>query len=275
MLIDDVCVCLCVCAFGCLFVLLVYSCFVSVSLDERIQSVRQDFIRQQDRIAKCKTELASAMTDDQKQRLETEYQLQMNALKRLDEEWASLTGENRVKKLRSSFTVTVPGGDVTEAVLWKAEVTEKNVPRTIVKVDSLLAGNREIITELRWLHLKLIAPNVSLDAVNKMRANREKGQHDLEVPYHPLLLLFYQAASRGQQHLEFLSEDFTSSKPREDIRGMINGRREVPQECKSECVFNNSVDPQSVEAIDRNSEALGKLLQVSLSSSASSRVLLY
>ena len=95
-----------------------------------------------------------------------------------------------------------------------------------------------------------------------MRAEREKGKRDLEVPYHPLLLLFYQAASCGQPGIEFLSEDHTLPKPREDIRGFINGTRMVPQECKTECVYNPQSDRYSTDSIDANAEALGKLLQV-------------
>jgi hypothetical protein len=137
------------------------------------------------------------------------------------------------------------------------------VPREIVGTDQLLPPARALVSELRWLQLKLASRKCSLQQVKKMRAERGAGQRDLELPYHPLLLHFFQAASRGQQGLEFLAEDHSLPKPREDIRGLVEGKRLVPQECKSDCVYNpDSADPTSARSIDANSEAIGKLLQV-------------
>ena len=162
--------------------------------------------------------------------------------------------------------MTVPGEQVDEVVLWKAEVIEKKVPRTVVPVDDLLAKERPLVADLRWLQLKLAAGRHSLESVKRMRAERAVGKRDLEVPYHPLLLTFYEAASRGQLGLQFLAEDHTLPKPREDIRGLVNGSRKVPQECKSECVYNPGPELRSTQSIDANAEAFGKLLQVSQAS---------
>src|SRR5688500_12661660 len=115
------------------------------------------------------------------------------------------------------------------------------------------------MAELRWLQLKLRAPACSLKGVKEMRAGRPRGQRDLELPYHPLLLHFFQAAASGQAGLEFLAEDHTLPKPREDIRGIVDGRRLEPQECKAECVYNPTSDSLSAQSIDANAEAIGKL----------------
>ena len=180
-----------------------------------------------------------------------------------------LSNHQQSKRHCSSFTVTVPGEQVTEVVLWKAEVIDKNVLREVVDTDHILVPSRPLMAELRWLQLKTAARRINLDGVKKMRVERDRaaGKRDLEVPYHPLLLQFYQAASRGQIGLDFLAEDHTLPKPREDIRGFINDARKVPQECKSECVYNPGPELRSVQSIDANAEAFGKLLQVGEQSS--------
>lgn len=161
----------------------------------------------------------------------------------------------------SSWTENVPGSMIAEAVLWKTVIQDKKIKRSVVQFDQLLVANRLFISELRWLQLKFLArkDTSTMDDIITMRKSRKYGANDLELPYHPLLLLFYQAASAGQAGLEFLAEDKSLDEPREDIRGMINGKRLLPQECKAECVWNNG---EEEVGIDRNSDAFGKLLKV-------------
>jgi len=187
--------------------------------------------------------------------------------------WEKLTGEQNVKRHRSSFTVTVPTDSVQEVLLWKTLVMEKNVKRRIVSIDHILRNDlsRWLLFDLRWLQLKLLcldpsnSNSVTLIDIKAMKKNRTDGERDLEVPYHAPLLTFFQAAAAGQNEIEFLKEDFTLAKPREDIRGMIRGQRLVPQECKSDCVYNPNFDHNSPKSIDANAEAFGKLLQCCLS----------
>jgi hypothetical protein len=180
-----------------------------------------------------------------------------------NKEIVDMSGQQQAKRHCSSFTVTVPGEKVSEVVLWKAEVIDKNVPRMVVDVNTLLSPTRPLIAELRWLHLKFTAARHSLKHVKEMRSSRGTNKRDLEVPYHPLLLLFYDAASRGQLGIQFAAEDHALPAPREDIRGFIGGVRKVPQECKTECVYNPTSNRMDSESIDANAEAFGKLLQVS------------
>ena len=54
-----------------------------------------------------------------------------------------------MKRHCSSFTVTVPGEQVNEVVLWKSEVVNKKVKREVVSIDTLLQSNRLLVTEFR------------------------------------------------------------------------------------------------------------------------------
>ena len=74
------------------------------------------------------------------------------------------------------------------------------------------------------------------------------------------------AAAAGQADLDFLQEDHSASKPREDVRGLIRGVRQVPQECKVEYAWKRASDE---ETIDANAEPIGKLFQVGTHVSAS------
>jgi len=234
------------------------------ALQDRIDSYRRDLHRLREEIKSLDDELKSALPEQDRSSKLRHRAVLLDQLEAQNKEILRLSNQQQAKRHCSSFTVTVPGEQVSEVVLWKAEVVDRDVPREIVDVDELLVKSRELIADLRWLQLKLIAGRTSLDAVKIMRANRDRaaGKRDLEVPYHPLLLLFYEAAARGQIGLQFLAEDHALPKPREDIRGFINGTRKVPQECKSECVYNPGPDRRSSQSIDANAEALGKLLQV-------------
>ena len=223
----------------------------------------------QDKLEAVEGRLNSAMSEEDQDSLKQQRAILLAEGKRLNNELEELSDHQQSKRHCSSFTVTVPGEQVTEVVLWKAEVIDKNVLREVVDTDHILVPSRPLMAELRWLQLKTAARRINLDAVKKMRAERDRaaGKRDLEVPYHPLLLQFYQAASRGQIGLDFLAEDHALPKPREDIRGFINDARKVPQECKSECVYNPGPELRSVQSIDANAEAFGKLLQVGEQSS--------
>lgn len=232
-------------------------------LQDRIDSNRRDLQRIHDRLERVEAELKQNLFDDDRSSKVRQRDVLLDQLQLQNQVILNLSKTQQSKRHCSSFTVTVPGERVTEAVLWKAEVIDKSVPRTVVDVDQLLVKERPLVAELRWLQLKLSARRHSLESVRLMRGERATGKRDLEVPYHPLLLAFYEAASRGQQGLQFLAEDHALPKPREDIRGFVNGSRKVPQECKSECVYNPGPDLRSSQSIDANAEAFGKLLQVS------------
>ena len=233
-------------------------------LQYRLDNGRRDVLRLSSEINRIDEKLTGVLTDLHRDALQLQKDLLLAEFVRLNRELESVSSQQTVKRHRSSYTVTVPGDKVDEAVLWRAEVVAKEVSREIVSVADLLQPQRPLLAELRWLQLKIAArkPSASLEPIKAMRAARLPGQRDLEVPYHPLLLLFYQAAAQGQSGLEFLAEDFTLSKPREDIRCIVNGARTVPQECKTECVYNNGATPADSAGIDANAEALGKLLQV-------------
>jgi hypothetical protein len=235
-------------------------------LQDRIDSGRRELVRLQDQIKSIEQSLKDEQSDAVRVNKNRQLSVVLDQLELLNKELVELSGQQQSKRHCSSFTVTVAGEDVSEVVLWKSEVIHKNVPREIVNIDKLLLPARPLISELRWLQLKLYASRdpscPSLKEIVEMRKTRPPDSHDLEVPYHPILLLFYQFASYGQHGLEFLSEDHTLPKPREDIRGFINKKRTEPQECKSDCVYNPTNDLNSSKSIDANAEPLGKLLQV-------------
>lgn len=233
-------------------------------MQERIDSYRRELQRSREEIKNLELDLKGSLSEADRGSKERQREILLNEMKRLDGALEDLTGQQQAKRHCSSFTVTVPGVQVQEKVLWDAEVVNKKVPRQIIDVNSLLAPSRPLLAELRWLHLKYSATRQSLKQVKDMRKARQAGQRDLEVPYHALLLLFYQAAARGQAHLEFLAEDHRLPAPREDIQGFVNGARKEPQECKTECVYNLGPDSHSTQSIDDNAEAFGKLLQVSI-----------
>jgi hypothetical protein len=231
-------------------------------VQHRFDEYHRELKRCQLLLERLEAQPTGALSEADRASKECQRNVLLNDIKRLDVLLEELCGEQQAKRHRSSFTVTVPGDKVAEAVLWQAEVVDSNVPRSVVDADALLAPDRALVTELRWLQLKLVAASAPMGEVKSMRAARSSGRRDLEVPYHPLLLLFYQAAARGQAGVEFLAEDHALPAPREDIRGCIGGVRMVPQECKADCVYNPGPDMRNTASIDANAEALGKLLQV-------------
>ena len=250
------------------FLLRSVSYFITDAFQDQIDSKRRELHRLNDEI-NAVTATLTAATEDEKEYLKRQRKILLDDMQDVSIELSNLTGQQNVKRHRSSFTTTVPIQDVSERVLWDADVVQQRIPREIVTVDELLQPARALISELRWLQLKLLclspanSNRCSLRAIQAMRQQRDPNQRDLELPYHPLLLLFYQAAATGQAELEFLSEDHQLPKPREDIRGMLHGVRQVPQECKAEYVYNPTSIPNSSDAMDANAEPLGKLLQVS------------
>lgn len=253
----------------CLFVFWPLHCCSADSVQNEIDTLRREFHRLDDKVDAIRLALLQTTDEAEKINLNKQRLLRLEEMERINKQLTYLSSEQNVKRHKSSFTTTIPIEHAHESVLWKYDVMEKKIPREIVDIDELLQPARSLVCELRWLLLKLTCMSKSkrnLEAVKQMRRQREKekNQRDLELPYHPLLLLFYQSAAAGQAGLEFLSEDHSADKPREDIRGMINGKRCVPQECKVEVVYNpDTADQKGQAAIDANSEPLGKLLQVS------------
>lgn len=165
----------------------------------------------------------------------------------------------------SSGWSNCPVAFIADEKVWQVCVVNRHIERKIVELDELLQPERCIVSELRWLRLRLTGSReASLDPVKNMRKKRKADsdrnqKHDLERPYHPLILLFYQAAASGQIDLQFLSEDTTpSDNSREDIRCAIRGIIVDPSEAKA---IYHCIGGRDKYGIDSNALPLGKLLQ--------------
>lgn len=229
---------------------------------------RGDLNRWNEELKALEAQMASAsLAPDDKASLARRRAVLLGELERTDADVARLSAELQRPSLLSPFMTTVRIEDVSEVVLWRNDVRDRNVARTIVSPDAMLAPPRHLLPEMRWLQLQLMASdednlnNTSLAQIQWHRRERKRDAADLEVPYHPALLLFYQAASAGQADLQFLEEDHSAAKPREDVRGLVRGARMEPQECKVEYAWQRASDE---ETIDANAEPIGKLFQVSL-----------
>ncbi|EFJ06941.1 hypothetical protein SELMODRAFT_448637 [Selaginella moellendorffii] len=162
--------------------------------------------------------------------------------------------QNRETTLPNTAYVTMHFEACPELALWDEQVVKRNVPREIVGIDELLKPLRPLVAELRYLHFRLFeARGVPLKNVVAMRAARKRGQIDLELPYHPLLLQFCVGAASGQSDFCFFKEGGAP----EDICVQA-GKTSQPIELKA--VFQLAKgDPTG--GIDRNRHGFAKMLQ--------------
>ena len=79
-----------------------------------------------------------------------------------------------------------------EANLWVSEVKDRSVVRQCVQVDEVLSPERPLLADLRYVRLLVLAQKVDASSILKMKEERKRKQHDLERPYHPLLLTMLQ-----------------------------------------------------------------------------------
>ncbi|EFJ09131.1 hypothetical protein SELMODRAFT_428378 [Selaginella moellendorffii] len=162
--------------------------------------------------------------------------------------------QNRETTLPNTPYVTMDFEACPELALWEEQVVKRNVPREIVGIDELLEPLRPLVAELRYLHFRLFeARGVPLKNVVAMRAARKRGQIDLELPYHPLLLQFCVGAASGQSDFCVFKEGGAP----EDICVQA-GKTSQPIELKA--VFQLAKgDPTG--GIDRNRHGFAKMLQ--------------
>jgi len=117
-----------------LSVCLILSLGLSDPIQEQIGKKRKLF---DDRNASLERAAVSLQAPDlspaEREILLTQRTALAHDMQRIDEELSDLSAQQS-KRPRSSFTVTVPGEEVGEAVLWKAEVVDKQVSRPRVGI---------------------------------------------------------------------------------------------------------------------------------------------
>ncbi|BDA49441.1 hypothetical protein COCOBI_14-0580 [Coccomyxa sp. Obi] len=185
-------------------------------------------------------------------------QLDSELERRFDSEF-----DRRFKRERSGFTYSF-AGDLAEESLWKRAVDDADVPCEIVPLDELLVPSRSMLAKLRYLRFLLMeAPAVSLSSILQMRSKRqqENQKHDLELPYHPVIVAVAKAAAAGQPEISFLKEDHHGP-ARPDMRCCINGQPKYPAECKPKFGLAHKGSPDGIAS---NRAGLSKLLKVVLS----------
>lgn len=180
------------------------------------------------------------------------------------------------RKLHSDSNVTggnyisLPPSAVVNSDLWKVQVSSRGVPRKCVEPATC---SHPVLIALRWLHLRLRAPRISLtDQLTDRQRKHSAGARRLEseTQYHPVILEILTSAAAGQDQVRFAGEAFNERiaqsshnvehAVREDIRCFV-GKEEVqchPSESKS-VIVEGATD---LIAIDSNREPFGQLLKV-------------
>ncbi len=69
------------------------------------------------------------------------------------------------------------------------------VMRRFVEIDEVLAAERPLLADLRYVRLLAMAWQEDASDILDMKQRRTRGQADLEPLYHPLLLTMLQARS--------------------------------------------------------------------------------
>ncbi len=82
-----------------------------------------------------------------------------------------------------------------ESRLWESEVMGPKVMRRFVEIDEVLAAERPLLADLRYVRLLAMAWQDDASNILDMKQRRTRGQADLEPLYHPLLLTMLQARS--------------------------------------------------------------------------------
>ncbi|CAL8466526.1 g6062 [Coccomyxa elongata] len=158
--------------------------------------------------------------------------------------------------------------DCDAAALWRNDIEEREVPCEVATVDSLLGHESTgLRADLRYLRMLLEDPNTlasEIAALISARKARLISQKDLELPYHPLVVHLFQAASAGQVGLRFERENQSADDAsREDVRGMIlvdgSWMRLEPSEIKAFDFPSKPADP--VSGIHANADGFGKILK--------------
>ncbi|CAL8469124.1 g8665 [Coccomyxa elongata] len=158
--------------------------------------------------------------------------------------------------------------DCEAAALWRNDIEGREVPCEVATVDSLLGHESTgLRADLRYLRMLLDDPTTLASEISTLisaRKARVIGQKDLELPYHPLVVYLFQAASAGQVGLRFERENQTADDAsREDVRGMIlvdgSWMRLEPSEIKAFDFPSKPGDP--VSGIHANADGFGKILK--------------
>ena len=74
---------------------------------------------------------------------------------------------------------------------------DRCVPRLCLEVGSVLAPERALLSDLRYVHLLDVARGVDATGILTMKPDGTRSVVDLERPHHPLLLKMLQASSQS------------------------------------------------------------------------------
>ena len=137
--------------------------------------------------------------------------------------------EREVKKRKLSttgFTFALSLHDTnnqqTVQILLEDNVIKREVD------DVLTCARREAVTALKWLQLHYHTRYISLKPWQnhylELRGTRSEDETIAKVKetvYYPLLLPFLQAATLGQDAVQFFRQNYSKPSPREDCVGMV------------------------------------------------------